>query len=584
MAERVQTENGVLKTGKMMKASKIILGFFAAHIICLCVPQTVFSQTERLGIVQYTPPKGWNKTPKDNVVAFSNLNQTTGGFCIITVYGATLGAGNPQNDFTKEWNNLVVKPLQAEANPKTATQLADGWTVIAGGATVEFQGSKSLAFLTVFSGFGKIVSVLGVLNDQSSVTQLDTFISSIKLDKSAPTTNSPANQNNQPGKFGSMSSYTTPGGWNEQKFQDGVVFKPSDLPANEHLAMQIMPPLNFSGTLEQALAQSYDEAATMYKATKMYQSGGNYGKNAAQKSFNGWEYIRGKGGVQVENGTELGLELFVVKINNRFERVAILESRKYCGGVSRYYASDRMSYRNGIENLLFSLQFTDFNEPALKTGSTKGSGITGVWQGTIQSTGAAVGLNLQVFSPIFLTNGQVYFGSKFPTEGLDGLNTRIPPELYPRDWGTYTFSNGRGVMKMPYGDIPLRMEGDKLIISKNQRDWSFYQLDSVDGATFNGTYVLREVNGKIPTITFTSDGRFSDNGAMKEMYHQQIVCINPATTPGSGTYEVKDYSILFTYSDGRKIKLAFLGVGYAKSNPSPATLMMSFNEDKLIRQ
>lgn len=419
------------------------------------------------------------------------------------------------------------------------------------------------------------------------MTQLDTFISGVNLERTAPTTNSVAGQNNQPGKFGSV-SYTTPGGWNEQIFQDGVVFKPADLPADEQLAMQIMPPLNFSSTLEQALAQSYDEAATMYKATKMYQSGGNYGKNAAQKSFNGWEYIRGKGGVQVENGTpyktELGLELFVVKINNRFERVAILESRKYCGGVSRYYASDRISYRNGIESLLFSLRFTDFNESTLKTGSTKGSGITGVWQGTIQSTGAAAGLNLQVFSPIFLTNGQVYFGPKFPTEGLDGLNTRIPPELYQRDWGTYTFSNGRGIMKMPYGDIPLRMEGDKLLITKNQRDWPFYQLNPVDGATFNGTYALREVNGKIPTITFTSDGRFSDNGAIKVLYHEYIDCLNPALTPGSGTYEVKDFSVLFSYSDGRKIKLAFLGVDYVRSNPSPATLMMSYNEDKLIRQ
>jgi hypothetical protein len=185
MAERVQTEDGGLKTGRIMKGSKIILGLFAAHIICLCLPQMAFSQTEKLGIVQYTPPKGWTKTPKENVVAWSNLNQTTGGFCIITAYGATPSVGNPKNDFTKEWNNLVVKPLQGEANPKTETRLSDGWTVIAGGAAVEFQGSKSVAFLTVFSGFGKKVSVLGVLNDQPYMTQLAAFVSSIEMDKAA---------------------------------------------------------------------------------------------------------------------------------------------------------------------------------------------------------------------------------------------------------------------------------------------------------------------------------------------------------------------------------------------------------------
>ena len=136
---------------------------------------------------------------------------------------------------------------------------------------------------------------------------------------------------------------------------------------------------------------------------------------------------------------------------------------------------------------------------------------------------------------------------------------------------------------MPYADIPLRMESDSLIITSNQMDHKFYRLQPVDGATFNGTYVLGELNGKIPSITFTPDGRFSDNGAIKVLYHEYIDCINPGLTPGMGNYEVKNYSILFNYTDGRKIKLAFLGAEYDKSNPAPATLLMSSNEDKMQR-
>jgi hypothetical protein len=387
----------------------------------------------------------------------------------------------------------------------------------------------------------------------------------------------------RPGKFGLM-MYAAPSGWSEQIFSDGVVFKPLDLPTDEHLAIQIMEPLNASGTLEQALAQSFEEATTMYNTTSMYQSDGKYSKNAARKSFKGWEYIRGKGGVKDAGGNELGLELFVVKINNRFERIAILESRKNCGGVSRYYATDRINYRNGIENLLYSLQFSDFNLPALKSGTATGSGITGIWEGTIQGTGAATGVKLEVFSPIFFDNGQVYFGPKFPTEGLDGLNSRIPPELYPRNWGIYTFSNGSGILKMPFADIPIRIEGNKLIVTKNQRDWSMYKLNSVDGAKFNGTYTMSESYGIKPVITFTADGRFSDNGAIRVLYHEGTNCINPGFKPGSGTYVVKNHTVLFNYADGRKVKIAFLGTDYNKSNPSPPTLRMSFNEDPLTRQ
>jgi len=354
-----------------------------------------------------------------------------------------------------------------------------------------------------------------------------------------------------------------------------------------------MQPLNASGSLEQALQKSYDEAATMYKATKMYQAGGaDYAKNDATKSFRGWEYIRGKGGVQVENGTpyktELGLEVFVVKVDNRFERVAILESRKNCN-LSRYYTSDRIAYRNSIEGLLFSLQFTDLNPPATEIGSTKGPGIVGVWQGIsisvgTPSVGEPAGVRYKGFFAIFLSNGQAYFGPRFPSEGLWGLDTRIQSELHSCDWGTYTLGDGTGVLKMPYVSIPLRMDGNKLVIIANRTDHRFAKLNPIDGATFHGSYALSELNGKLPSVTFTSDGRFTDNGAIKVLCHEYIDCLNPALTAGSGTYDAKDYSLIFTYSGGRKVTIAFLGVDYAKSNPSPATLMMSSNEDKLIRQ
>ena len=168
--------------------------------------------------------------------------------------------------------------------------------------------------------------------------------------------------------------------------------------------------------------------------------------------------------------------------------------------------------------------------------------------------------------------------------GLAGVNSQLPPQLNNRDWGSYTFSNGSGTIQMPYGKIPMRKEGNQIILTKNQKDWPFYHLPSVDGATFNGTYYMSAVNGRIPSISFTSNGNFTDNGALKELYHEYISCLNPAVTPGSGSYEVNDFTISFNYNDGRKIKLAFLGAGYDINNKSPATLRMSSNEDPMTRQ
>jgi len=162
---------------------QLSLSLFVFSAVGLFVPHTVFCQTEKLGIVSYAAPKGWSKTPKENIVTYSQFSEATARFCVITVYGATPSADNPQSEFAREWNNLVIKPWQGEANPKTETESADGWTAIAGGSAVDFQGNKAVAFLTVFSGFKKTVSVLGIFNDEAYMTQLVALVSSIKMDR-----------------------------------------------------------------------------------------------------------------------------------------------------------------------------------------------------------------------------------------------------------------------------------------------------------------------------------------------------------------------------------------------------------------
>ena len=580
----------------MKKQIKYTTNFF----LCLLISVQAISQTETFDIATFTPPKDWKKEAKPGVVNYTNVNTTTGAFCVIAMYASTASTGDAQKDFSKDWKELVATPFKAEANPQTEIQTTEeGWKVVTAAAPVKLDGIDCYIMLTVVSGFGKTFSIRTSLNDESYTAQVDALFESMELDKTKTSTvnnnnTAPVQTTGATGKFGAM-MYTTPAGWSEQLFSNGVLFKPLDIPASEYLAIQIMQPLNASGTLEQALAQSYDEAAAMYKSTKMnYAGGAEYEKKEAKKSFKGWEYIRCTGGVQIENGTpysdEYGLDLFVIKVNNRFERVAILKSRKNCqGSMSRYYPDERPGYYNAIENFFFSIQFNDLPAPDLKPGTIKGDGIVGVWEGISMSAGAPstsdpLGLRYKVFTPIFLSNGQAYFGSKFPAEGLDEFNTWIRAENFRRDWGTWTFSNGRGVLKLPYGDIPLRMENNKFIITANNTDHAFHKLNSVDGARFNGTYVMNEAYEKIPVITFTADGRFTDNGAIKALYHASDDCTNPGLAPGSGTYEVKNHSVLFSFSDGRKINVAFLGSGYDINNQSPATLTMGNNEDEMRRQ
>ena len=170
-----------------MNARKIVARVFVGAIISLFVPQAVAAQTEKLGLVQYTPPKGWAKAAKEHAVVFSEVDQAAGRFCFITLYSAGPSTGNPQNNFAREWNARVVQPWGAEANPKTNTVPDDGWTAVAAAAPIDFNGNKAYALLTVISGFGKTVSVLGVLNDESYLAPLTAFVEKMVIDKAEAT-------------------------------------------------------------------------------------------------------------------------------------------------------------------------------------------------------------------------------------------------------------------------------------------------------------------------------------------------------------------------------------------------------------
>jgi len=199
-----------------MKVSKIILGLFVAQAFCLSLPKTVFCQTETLDMIRYTPPKGWTKTTKDDAVVFVAVDKTNNTFCVLTIHSGSVSSGNVKQDFTAEWKNFVAKPHQVEANPKTETEMKDGWTMISANTPIESDGIKSLAVLFVFSGFGKTTSILAILNSDTYLKPLAAFMETIKLDKtpiarrpSAPANPPVVNSPGAPSLFGKWGNGTT---------------------------------------------------------------------------------------------------------------------------------------------------------------------------------------------------------------------------------------------------------------------------------------------------------------------------------------------------------------------------------------
>jgi hypothetical protein len=192
-----------------------IVRTFSISVSLLFTTQALSAQTERLGTVSYTAPKGFTKTLKENIVAFSSYDQATGKFCIITLYGATPGTGSPSGDFKREWKNIVLDNMKAEPNPKTESQDEYGWIATGAGSPIEFEGGKAFALLTVISGGGRTVSILGVFNDQALMAPLAAFSDSIELGKAVADAPAPPVQNGNPTGLRQLTIADITGEWGE---------------------------------------------------------------------------------------------------------------------------------------------------------------------------------------------------------------------------------------------------------------------------------------------------------------------------------------------------------------------------------
>ena len=163
---------------------RIFLYNFLLGSLCFFSAASIaFAQTESFGATQFTPPKGWTRSTKESVVIYSDIDKASGRFCFLTLYAATPSSGNAQNDFASRWNEVIVKPFNATANPETETRAADGWTAVSGGSQIDSDGTKAVVIMTTFSGFGKVVTTYAMFNDASYVAQIDAFNSTLKLDK-----------------------------------------------------------------------------------------------------------------------------------------------------------------------------------------------------------------------------------------------------------------------------------------------------------------------------------------------------------------------------------------------------------------
>jgi hypothetical protein len=222
--------------------------------------------------------------------------------------------------------------------------------------------------------------------------------------------------------------------------------------------------------------------------------------------------------------------------------------------------------------------------PAAASGpSTGADALRGMWQGlgtTKTTTGVtnaagtgyasiSTSSSLKLSRIVFFPDGN--FCGVIPQVGFDGLDLNAERAKEPYYWGTYTFSDGKGNITIHGTNYPFELRGNKVYYGGMEFMWHY---PSADGRTFAGTFTAEKDPGRYkgpePTLTFTLDGRFTDNGAIYWMRHVRGYTEDQSDKLlGSGTYSIRNYTMIFKYDDGRQIKLAFVDMsGTDPKNPA----------------
>jgi hypothetical protein len=222
-------------------------------------------------------------------------------------------------------------------------------------------------------------------------------------------------------------------------------------------------------------------------------------------------------------------------------------------------------------------------------GNIKGKGIVGVWMGLVTVMGS--------YTPeprwaTFYDDGQVF--RDMPEEGLDGFDrsaSKADEQRAPY-WATYTWDGARGSIIAPGEKYPTVIQPK----SSNQiklDSANYYRCVEVDGLRLQGTWTsFGDPNdpqlgqlpiGKRPVITLSKDGTFVDQGIFTGFLHMTMATANtPEEAAGKGTYEVKRYSLILSYSDGRVKKVALTGL--LSESPAPSADIIYLDRSRFNRR
>jgi hypothetical protein len=197
--------------------------------------------------------------------------------------------------------------------------------------------------------------------------------------------------------------------------------------------------------------------------------------------------------------------------------------------------------------------------------------VSGVWigiaQGEIQYdvvTGklkpytAATVLNFQTRFKVFFSDGTALNG--LPPGGLDGVQSAPGGPGAAASPARYAVSGQEVSIWYDASGPPVKLT---LVAADQLKHGNtiYYKCESFDGLRLDGTWgeffntpLPRNDRDFAKAIRFSPDGTFKDYGLFADSNHPNA---NSMDAPGHGTYQIRNFSLILSYSDGRVVKKSY---------------------------
>jgi hypothetical protein len=492
---------------------------------------TAFSQTT-YDVFTYDEPKGYKKEVKTGFTSYTKSDAKTGIYCIISLYAQSLSSGDLTKDFDNDWRNLAATPLNITAVPqKDNGDEITGWKTYSGAANFEFGGGTSMALLTTAKNNNANVAILIITNSHDFLTtDADTFFTTIKLGKPVQTTVA-ANNNSQNNNTNTAKPTSIIGEW---LYDDGLISILYDYSGhanndtyNNDVKMTVKNKITIKadGTYED---YTFYNKGTFKK--KEITAKGKYKLNGNTITFTPAYHQYIKNDVVQPKDDARNLKITSAAYSFVYDEKAKAWGVKLTGADANSYFPDEVYLKADAykKNTAANQQTTKTPPPATNANDNKllsDAGIAGVWV-SYSNPNAGLG-NLSWSWRVFFSDKKSL--SNLPNGGFYNLK---PDSYFDNSKnnaayfsiGSYSFANGKGTNVKSGANYSDKLELSKLNQLKIDGTL-FMKCTNVTGQKLSGSFttyansndpaINNNALGYRSVITFTSDGKFNDEGVYK---------------------------------------------------------------------